>query len=261
MQKSTRELAKADYMSGMKYQDIAEKYGVSLSTVKSWKTRYGWERSHKDGKRKVCKKSMQRIYTKKYAKSTQAKISNGCKDKELKEVQSRVQKVEEDTHMNDRHYVFALHYFYNHNATLSYRKVYGSSHAIARMKGWKLLKRDDVQAIIKELRKSRDMSILCSAADVVDLYMRIAFADYTDFFDVEDGKAIPKPLDEVDTQMLNSISMTKNGIEYHLADRMKALQWLSDYFELNPNNRYRAEYMKKMAELREREVKTKEEGW
>ena len=37
-------LAEKDYMSGMKYKDIAEKYGVSLATVKSWKTRYGWSR-------------------------------------------------------------------------------------------------------------------------------------------------------------------------------------------------------------------------
>lgn len=28
----------------MKYKEIAEKYGVSLATVKSWKTRYGWFR-------------------------------------------------------------------------------------------------------------------------------------------------------------------------------------------------------------------------
>ena len=31
-------------MNGMKYKDIAEKYGVSLNTVKSWKKRYNWER-------------------------------------------------------------------------------------------------------------------------------------------------------------------------------------------------------------------------
>ena len=29
------ELAEADYMSGMKYKDIAEKHGVSINTVKS----------------------------------------------------------------------------------------------------------------------------------------------------------------------------------------------------------------------------------
>lgn len=31
-------------MSGMKYKDIADKYGVSLNTVKSWKKRYNWDR-------------------------------------------------------------------------------------------------------------------------------------------------------------------------------------------------------------------------
>lgn len=33
-----------DYRSGMKYKDIADKYGVSLNTVKSWKKRYSWTR-------------------------------------------------------------------------------------------------------------------------------------------------------------------------------------------------------------------------
>ena len=38
------EQAEADYQSGLKYKEIAEKYGVSLNTVKSWKTRYGWQK-------------------------------------------------------------------------------------------------------------------------------------------------------------------------------------------------------------------------
>ena len=36
--------AEKDYVKGMKYKDIAEKYDVSLNTVKSWKKRYGWNR-------------------------------------------------------------------------------------------------------------------------------------------------------------------------------------------------------------------------
>ncbi|MBY0122166.1 phage terminase small subunit [Bacillus sp. S/N-304-OC-R1] len=40
----TRIEAEKDYVKGMKYKDIAEKYGVSLNTVKSWKTRYQWSR-------------------------------------------------------------------------------------------------------------------------------------------------------------------------------------------------------------------------
>ncbi|WP_339148395.1 phage terminase small subunit [Sutcliffiella sp. BMC8] len=37
-------LAEKDYVKGMKYKDIAEKYDVSINTVKSWKKRYGWNR-------------------------------------------------------------------------------------------------------------------------------------------------------------------------------------------------------------------------
>lgn len=31
-------------MQGMKYKELAEKYDVSVNTVKSWKTRYKWDR-------------------------------------------------------------------------------------------------------------------------------------------------------------------------------------------------------------------------
>lgn len=52
------ELALLDYQSGMKYKDIAEKYGVTINTVKSWKTRYQWSKNNKKSvhtkSEKVC---------------------------------------------------------------------------------------------------------------------------------------------------------------------------------------------------------------
>lgn len=48
------ELAYQDYLKGMKYKEIAEKYGVTINTVKSWKTRYKWS---KDGKKSVHTKT------------------------------------------------------------------------------------------------------------------------------------------------------------------------------------------------------------
>lgn len=48
-------LAEQDYMSGMKYKDIAEKYGVTINTVKSWKVRYKWNKKGVHTKsEKVC---------------------------------------------------------------------------------------------------------------------------------------------------------------------------------------------------------------
>lgn len=44
MEKAKHELAEVDYMAGLKYQQIADKYGVSIKTVEKWKSRYGWNR-------------------------------------------------------------------------------------------------------------------------------------------------------------------------------------------------------------------------
>ena len=41
------DLAKKDYQKGMKYKDIADKYDVSINTVKSWQRRHGWTRNKK----------------------------------------------------------------------------------------------------------------------------------------------------------------------------------------------------------------------
>lgn len=49
-----RNQAEQDYLLGMKYKDIAEKYDVSINTVKSWKQRNGWSR---DGTEKGAHKS------------------------------------------------------------------------------------------------------------------------------------------------------------------------------------------------------------
>ncbi|GAA0865915.1 P27 family phage terminase small subunit [Paraclostridium tenue] len=50
------EKAYIDYISGMKYKDIAEKYNVKVNTIKSWKRRHGWSREN--ALKKVCKDAM-----------------------------------------------------------------------------------------------------------------------------------------------------------------------------------------------------------
>lgn len=64
------ELAEIDYKKGMKYKDIADKYEVSLNTVKSWKTRY-W------GKKKVCTQNKKGMHTKKVKEVAKALIETG----------------------------------------------------------------------------------------------------------------------------------------------------------------------------------------
>lgn len=45
----SHELAFTDWLNGMKYKDIAAKYGVKENTVKSWYKRYHWKEKKEQG--------------------------------------------------------------------------------------------------------------------------------------------------------------------------------------------------------------------
>lgn len=52
-----RSKAKQDYMQGMKYKDLCQKYGISINTLKSWVKRYSWADEKKaQGKKGAHKK-------------------------------------------------------------------------------------------------------------------------------------------------------------------------------------------------------------
>lgn len=250
--KSKWELAELDYVAGMKYREIAEKYGVSINTVKSWKVRHSWDRKG-DGPRK-----RKRAHTMRIKARTQKMQEQEERDEEKRKAIRALVKIDK---INERQRLFALYYFQTHNATASYQRAYGCTRAAASASAYKLLKNPAIIATIRELQADRDATLLLTAGDVVELYMRIAFADYGDFVSIKDGKMTVKDIDEVDGQLISAAIPTKDGVIVRLADRIKALRWLASYFELNPSDRHRAAYQAKMAELREREIKNKEDGW
>lgn len=50
-----KDLAYQDYLNGMKYQDIADKYNIKLSTIKSWASRH-WKKDCNQEKKVATKK-------------------------------------------------------------------------------------------------------------------------------------------------------------------------------------------------------------
>lgn len=68
------QLAEKDYKAGMKYKEIAQKYGVTLNTVKSWKTRY-W---NDEKKKKVCTPNKKSMHTKKIKEIAKEMIIAGA---------------------------------------------------------------------------------------------------------------------------------------------------------------------------------------
>ena len=80
------------------------------------------------------------------------------------------------------------------------------------------------------------------------LQMRIAFSAVSDAVEANGSSVTVKSFDEIDTQMIREIKNTKNGIAIKMEDRQKAINWLTKYFLMHPNDKYRAEFERKKAE-------------
>ena len=253
MDKQNYELAEEDYMKGMKYKEIAEKYNVSINTVKSWKTRYKWckdKKSVRTNNKKVC---------------TQNKKSAGA-EKQNEEIYKEpiaeeVKEVMENEELTDKQRLFCIFYSKCFNATKAYQKAYICTYNVANAEGYKLLVNPCVKKQIDKLTKIR-FNKEALKAGVLQKYIDIAFADLGDYMKFgkktkgvwkkdKDGIDVPvvdpdtgeqkiieysyvdlKESVSVDTSLLTEVSQGKDGIKIKLADKMKALDFLNKHLNL-----------------------------
>lgn len=237
-------LAEQDYMSGMKYKDIAEKYGVTINTVKSWKVRYKW---NKKG-----------VHTKSEKVCTQKK----CNKKVEKDVfVDEVDQVIKNKDLTDKQRLFCIYYIRNFNATKAYQKAYKCSYETAMVEGSKTLRNPKVKEEILQLKMNRLNREYFAEDDVFQKYMDIAFSDITDYVsfgteevpvmamygpvqvkDEETGekKTLTKIVNTVrfnestniDGTLISEVKQGRDGTSIKLLDKMKALQWISDHMDL-----------------------------
>lgn len=262
---STHEAAaRQDYLQGMKYQDIAQKYGVSINTVKSWKTRYAWSKSA----RKKIKKCVQ--------------IRKSVRD--LTTVDKKIiEAVLEETNLTEKERMFCLYFLKNRNAKLAAIKA-GYSKRSAASIGCENLTKPHIRKEIDRLRKIQVQAIMISEEDIVERYMQIACSDMSDVaefgsrqvpvFNPETGEQLLdingdgvfrtenyltfKDHDEVDGALIAEIKNGRTGMSIKLENRQKALQWLSDYFMMNPMSKHRKQYDNTVLALRKKELQLKE---
>nr|DAU92056.1 MAG TPA: Terminase small subunit [Caudoviricetes sp.] len=235
------ELAEDDYMSGMQYKDIADKYGVSINTVKSWKRRHYWERVEPKNKKKHNKKFKQPI---------------------AKEVNSVMQNNE----LTEKQRLFCLYFVKLFNATKAYQKAYGCGECTARTNGYKLLLQPKIKAEIEKLKKEKLNQLYLTQEDIFQKYMDIAFADMTDYVrfvneqkSIKDKTGKVKKLtvshvhfrddSEVDGTLISEIGEGPKGIQIKLGDRMKALNWLTAHMDMGTSEqKVKVELLKKKLE-------------
>lgn len=220
-------LAESDYVAGMKYKDIAAKYGVSMNTVKSWKKRYAWSRNKKTGCiQKGC---------------TQNK--KGAHKKEA--VAEDVSQVVINDELTDQQQLFCLYQSRMFNYTKAYMKAYpGCTYASAAVLGSRLMKNQVIRKEIEQLKQNHMNRELLKQEDIFQKFMDIAFADMNDYIsfgqeeiDTDYG---PKKVNsvrlkeskDIDGTLITEVKQGRDGVSVKLADRMKAIDWLADHMDI-----------------------------
>lgn len=201
------------YKAGMRLIEIADQLKVPAGTVRRWKSTYQWdgehqsERSEKKSERSENKKSVTK-----------------------RAVAGEVKQVIQNTDLTDKQQLFCIHYIRCFNATKAYQKAYGCDYATALVNGSRMLGNARIKDEIFQLKQERLNREFLSESDIFQKYMDIAFADINDFVDISAGFATAK--DGIDGTIVSEVSNTQSGIKIKLADRMKALQWLTDHMDL-----------------------------
>ena len=243
------------YESGMKLVDIAHQLELPEGTVRRWKSTYKWdtERSDKKSERSDGKKQVKKCA-----------VNDGTKE------------TLENENLTPEQQMFCVFYSKSFNATQSYLKAYKCNYETAHASGARLLANVSIKKEINRLKEIKRQQILAGQEDIVELQMRIAFADIGDYLsfgqetvpvmamygpvkianeETGEKEILTKKInvvrlnesDMVDTQLIQEVKQGKDGVTIKLADKQKAMNWLTNFFELNPADKHRREFdMRKM---------------
>ena len=236
------------YKGGMKLVDIADQIGCSPATIRTWKNRYKWDNG---GSETFQKKSETKRNVSKKKIRDETTLDDGTKE------------TLQNDDLTPEQQIFCIYYSRTFNAAQSYQKAYGCSYESAIANGSRLLTNDKVRAEIERLKENKRQQIVAGADDIVELQMRIAFADIGNYVSFGQKEVTDIETDETymvsvvdlkeskntDTQLIQEVKRGKDGVSVKLADKQKAIDWLSKYFLVHPDDKYKAEFDKKRAEV------------
>ena len=214
------ELAYVDYKDGMKYKDIADKYKVSINTVKSWKSRK-WNDMEEDA-----------TPNKKGAHKTK-KVAH----------KEKVQLVIDNDSLTEQQKMFCIYYLQSFNETKAYQQAYQCSYDTAHTNAWRLKANKGIKAEITRLKAELQQEVHIDTKDLINELARQLKADVKDF--VEFGQEIAtnpdtgddyirsymrfKDMDEVDGTLIDNIKLGRDGVSLQLPNKQKALEMLLKY--------------------------------
>lgn len=231
-----QEIRKEFESSSITLKALAEKHDIKIGTLKSRKSREEWSRdpSEKDATKKK-------------------KVATIKKDATPKEV------FVESEGLTDKQRLFCIYYIKSFNATQSAIKA-GYAPESAHVEGHRLLKNAKVADEVRRVKNEMRQGIFIDVMDILDKYIQIAFADITDytvfgkkmvqamgaFGPLVDDEGEPVMVEvnyvdfkesyQVDDTIISEVKKGKDSPVIKHADKMKALEMLSRYFDLLSEN-------------------------
>lgn len=172
-----------------------------------------------------------------------------------------VRQVIENPELTDKQRLFCIYYVRCFNATKAYQKAYQCGYETAVVNGPRLLGNARIKNEICILKQNRLNREFLAEEDIFQKYMDIAFADITDYVsfgteevpvmsvygpvEIKNPKTGEKEIlkqtanvvrfkdsTEIDGTILAEVKQGRDGASIKLADRMKALRWLSDHMNM-----------------------------
>lgn len=122
--------------------------------------------------------------------------------------------------------------------------------------GYTLRKKPSVQRYIQWLKARAMSDALVSGRDIIEQWIKIGFADMTDFVNVGRTSITLKPASQMDGQLIKSIKSGRDGISIELYDKLKALDSLARYTEDMPKD-FRQVIEERKMEIVEQEFELK----
>jgi phage terminase small subunit len=227
-----------------KNKDIASELGVSEKLISRWKQEDSWK--EKSTKKSTNRKSRNDEKIKREKKQQESLKNNLSKS------------IEENDELTEKQKLFCLYWIDNRNATQAYLKAHQCSYNTARTEGNLNLTKPCIKREIEKLKKIRNKTLMLDPEDIVEKYMKIAFANITDFVMFSKDQVWVYGNEMVDGGLISEVKQTKSGVSIKLENRMKALEWLSNYFNMNPMDKHKIMYDNAVLDIRKKEAESKD---
>lgn len=137
--------------------------------------------------------------------------------------------------LNEKQQRFCECYVEGHNRRIAMIKAGYEGASVSSNYALRLLHKEEAMRYICWLKARILQTHMINAIELIDEWVRIAFADITDFVDIMPHSIRLKPADMIDGQLVKSIKTGRDGVSIELHDKMRALEQLARYVDDMPS--------------------------